>query len=669
MRLLGEIDTLVTNSNLSQNQQANFYRWVDRVAIPSYRPNQFDPENYTYPKFSGVYSPLFEIESEINHIFDWYVNHVDQNPRFNIFSMSLNEALQASDRWHDELANRTSTRSFSKIKKENGQIVDPNVVKVFDKETLENIGLPEKYEGWMIVKLTEESDFQIEADIMGHCLATNNYFYQYEKGYIEIYSLRDASNQPHVTIEIDLPDTVKQIQGKGDKRPKDDYLKLVQQWIYQNNYFSKQRTQEHELYYRPASDESNALEAIYEYLNPYHDEDSTDDLGVPIRPITVDEEQFVKDFDIDYLVDRIGRKESNTYYDDPIFYKSVEEINDGEKFEQLISYLGDLFINHDLQYLREYSSEEHPLGINKSKIKSILKIDDVRHNLMHYIDEELSKITEPQSRKFRDEDLGPPRSFEFKDKTPEQINEIAYSPYQREPVHGRVKYDENGEKILKQYNGIYDVYSVYFTDSLYEYILNNLPKEFYDLSSKIGLNLDLSPVTPSSVIDYHNKLRDYYYGFNKQLTLFDTEPSVPDESKKWIYSYNHKKYKLASLIDEGMSNFGYKDLFKPSKDISNKEILENIKDFYINKCLQSIKSEASEPDYEGNYFADISEELHMMWEEYIENIKNGDIKSLKDLLEIIASYEKTLSKESQEFKKLSHLINTGEIVLVIKRDL
>ena len=44
------------------------------------------------------------------------------------------------------------------------------------------------------------------------------------------------------TIEIVLPDKVKQIQGKGEKRPKDDYLKLVQQWIYQGKYACKCRT-------------------------------------------------------------------------------------------------------------------------------------------------------------------------------------------------------------------------------------------------------------------------------------------------------------------------------------------------------------------------------------------------------------------------------------------
>jgi hypothetical protein len=102
------------------------------------------------------------IGTEIRHVFDWYVDHLDQSPRFNIFSMTLDQAMQASDRWHEELANQTSTKTFTKIKKENGQIVDPNVVFIFDKEIIDRSDLSEKYVGWMIVKITEESDFDIE---------------------------------------------------------------------------------------------------------------------------------------------------------------------------------------------------------------------------------------------------------------------------------------------------------------------------------------------------------------------------------------------------------------------------------------------------------------------------------------------------------------------------
>lgn len=665
IRFMSELDRMLSNTNLPEDQKANFYKWVDRVAIPSYRPNQFDPENYTYPKFSQMPNPLYSIQGEIDHIYDWYVDHLDQSPRFNIFSMTLDQALQASDRWHEELANKTSTKTFTKIKKENGQIVDPNVVFIFNKEIIDRTNLSEKYVGWMIVKITEENDFDIEGDIMGHCVGTNNYFDQFQRGAIEIFSLRDESNQPHATIEIDLPDSVQQIKGKGNSRPKDDYLKLIQQWIYQGKYYSKDKTHDHEFYFRSGSDENRALESIQEYLNPYFDEDSTDGLGVPLRPVTVDEDEFVEEFDIDYLIDKIGQKRGD-YYDDPEFYKSSEEIN-YEGFEELISYIGDMFIRHDINYLKEYAKESRPLGINQKEVKAKLKIEVVKDHLMTYIDEELEQITEPQSRKFREQDLGPARSFDFKDKNPEEIDDIAMSPYRREPKRGRAKFDEDGEKILKEYDGIYDVYSVYFTDELYEYLLKNLPSEFYGLANKIGLNLDLSPVTPSSVVKFYNKYRNYNHGRNRQLELFDTNSDVSPE--KWIYAYNHKKFRLAAVQDEGLSDFGYNDLFKPSKDISNKQILENIKDFYISKCLQTIKSEGPDPDYDGNYFADITEELHLMWEEYIDDIKKGDINSLKSVIEIALEYESTLSEDSNEREKLSEMISSGTIALVIKRDL
>jgi hypothetical protein len=665
IRYMSELDRMISNTNLPEDQKANFYKWVDRVAIPSYRPNQFDPENYTYPKFSQMPNPLYGIQGEINHIYDWYVDHLDQSPRFNIFSMTLDQALQASDRWHEELANKTSTKTFTKIKKENGQIVDSNVVFIFDKEIIDRIDLSEKYVGWMIVKITEENDFDIEGDIMGHCVGTNNYFDQFQRGAIEIFSLRDESNQPHATIEIDLPDSVQQIKGKGNSRPKDDYLKLIQQWIYQGKYYSKDKTHDHEFYFTTGSDENRALESIQEYLNPYFDEDSTDGLGVPLRPVTVDENEFVEEFDIDYLIDKIGQKRGD-YYDDPEFYKSSEEIN-YEAFEELISYIGDMFIRHDINYLKEYAKESRPLGINQKEVKAKLKIEVVKDHLMTYIDEELEQIVEPQSRKFREEDLGPARSFNFKDKNPEEIDDIAMSPYRREPKRGRAKFDEDGEKILKQYDGIYDVYSVYFADELYEYMLKNLSSEFYGLANKIGLNLDLSPVTPSSVVKFHNKYRNYNHGRNRQLELFDTNSDVSPE--KWIYAYNHKKFRLAAVQDEGLSDFSYNDLFKPSKDISNKQILENIKDFYISKSLQTIRSEGPDPDYDGNYFADITEELHLMWEEYIDDIKKGDINSLKSVIEIALEYESTLSEDSNEREKLSQMISSGSIALVIKRDL
>ena len=44
--------------------------------------------------------------------------------------------------------------------------------------------------------------------------------------------------------------------------------------------------------------------------------------------------------------------------------------------------------------------------------------------------------------------------------------------------------------------------------------------------------------------------------------------------------------KIASPIDEGMSNFGYKDIIPTGDDISEEELLDNIKDFYIKQVVE-----------------------------------------------------------------------------------
>ena len=665
MRLLSILDDSLTNSNLTEDQKANYYKWVDRVALPSYRPNQHDPENYTYPKFSHLANPIFGIQEEINHIFDWYVNHVEENPRFNIFSMTLDQAMQASNQWHEELANQTTTETFTKIKKENGKIVDPNVAMVFDSELLENIGLSDKYENWMIVKLANKSDFQLESKIMGNCLGQEIWFYKYENGIIEVYSLRDESNQPHASINIELPDTVEQIQGKGNKKPKEDYLKLIQQWIYKNNYYSKQKSFQEDFYFRRGGSEAGALESLEAYFNPYFDEDQTDDYGVPIRPGNVDVETFVRDFDIDYLVDTIGRT-TGQYYNDPEFYKSSKDISNGDDFDKLVEFVGNMFIDYDINLLKDYADQSYPLGMNINRIKNELKIEKVKYDLFWYIDTELDIISDSKSRQFRAQEFGPAQEVNFKNKTPEEIDEIALSPYKRRHTRGDAKLDENGNEILKEFNGIYDVYPVLFVDALYDYMKENLPPKFYELANKIGLNLDLSPVTPSYVVEMNKKQEASTGRKSPQLTLFSTDPSIPDEQKQWVYSYNHKKFRLASVQDEGISDFGYKDIIQPSENISDEEIIENIKNYYISEVLRQFVSET--PDYDNEFYANMTEELHLMWEEYLDDIRKGDKSSLERVLQIAIDYDLTLPNDSIEHEKLSEMLSSGEIASVLKRN-
>jgi len=367
---------------------------------------------------------------------------------------------------------------------------------------------------------------------MGHCLATNRYFDKYEKGGCEIYSLRDESNQPHTTIEIIPPDTVEQIQGKGDRTPKSDYLKLVQHWVIANNFYSSSKDHDPYLDFRTGMGEERALEAIFEYMNPYHDEDAVDHLGVPIRPPSITDEDFFSEFNLDHFIDQVGVNDNG-------HYKTYQEIPDDDKFDELVNFLGNLYIEHDIKLLREYASQTRPLGTERKAVVDKLKTIDVKDNFDYALSKELDFVKNYRDVKVDDE-FGAAKETNFTNKSPDEINQIAQQPFMRKDARG---YGE-----LREYDGVYDVYPVHFYNALYDYIKENLPREFFDLANKLSLGLDLPNITPDYVIERQKQ----YMGSlgrggrrGRQLALFDTELNIPEEEKEWIYAFNNKRHRLA----------------------------------------------------------------------------------------------------------------------------
>ena len=527
-RLLADLDLRLFASNITQEQNANFYKWVARVALPSYRPNQHDPENYTYPKFSHIaIGPIVGVIDELYHILDWYAEYVNENPRFNIFSMNLDQALRASEIWHEELSNQETGAAYSKIKKENGKIVDPNVVKIFDAETVKSLGLPEEYNDWMIVKLTEERDFLAEGQNMGHCAGRNNYYELQRQGISDTYSLRDESNKPHATVEIGLPDKVKQIQGKGNRPPKEEYKKLVLHWVEQNNFYSKHELNA-ELAFDQNMSEEDALYEIANYLQPENDESLTDELGVRYKPIERDYDDLYEDLAVEYMVGQIG-------VDNNGYYKTYQEIPDDDKFDELISLIGDIYIRKDLEKIKDYASQVGSLGTNREIITSGLNIDDIKHKYREAISNELDKIVDYKNSTVNEEfnPGGKPVEINLDNMNDEQIDELANQPYERP--------DARGYKQPKKYENIYDVYPVHFYNALYTYMRNNMPKEFYDIANKLSINLDVSPVTPSKAL--YREAEGYYQNF---LSKRNQQKLFTEGVNEWRYSFNNKKFRLAN---------------------------------------------------------------------------------------------------------------------------
>lgn len=84
--------------------------------------------------------------------------------------------------------------------------------------------------GMRIVKLTTPEALDYESAIMGHCVGKGSYDEGVKEGRIEIYSLRDANNEPHVTFEV-RNNGVYQCKGKQNNRPASKYISYVQQFI------------------------------------------------------------------------------------------------------------------------------------------------------------------------------------------------------------------------------------------------------------------------------------------------------------------------------------------------------------------------------------------------------------------------------------------------------
>jgi len=163
-----------------------------------------------------------QIESSINFNFltlltDW-VESLEEND--SIFNYTYDRAAAASTDWHER--GRHSSEIYDAISEE-------NIVHGPQWQD-ENGNLIPQYQGWTIQKVMSENDLEVEGDKMDHCVG--GYYHKVKNEISIIYSLRDPSNEPHVTIETDGPgEFAYQIFGKKNSEPKPEYKAMIKNWI------------------------------------------------------------------------------------------------------------------------------------------------------------------------------------------------------------------------------------------------------------------------------------------------------------------------------------------------------------------------------------------------------------------------------------------------------
>lgn len=90
--------------------------------------------------------------------------------------------------------------------------------------------------GFYWVRLSTNLHFEREARLMQHCVGNGGYYEAYRRGDTEYYSLRDAHNKPHCTVEVSKKNRgnapgVVQCKGRCNQKPQPQYQKFIRRFF------------------------------------------------------------------------------------------------------------------------------------------------------------------------------------------------------------------------------------------------------------------------------------------------------------------------------------------------------------------------------------------------------------------------------------------------------
>lgn len=86
--------------------------------------------------------------------------------------------------------------------------------------------------GFCIVRLLTPQALDRESAVLGHCIGQGSYDHKLAGGAWEFYSLRDARNKPHATLDVHAAQNMLlQCKGAQDKPPVEKYLPYLQVFI------------------------------------------------------------------------------------------------------------------------------------------------------------------------------------------------------------------------------------------------------------------------------------------------------------------------------------------------------------------------------------------------------------------------------------------------------
>jgi hypothetical protein len=146
----------------------------------------------------------------VGPIADWLVGAQPNNYE----TMSLYHAYTASRVWHEQVQ-QCEAEDPGKGYKTNDVVYDFG-------------------NGWKVVRIKDPRDLHLEGSKMQNCLKTAAYDSAVRSGASLIFSLRDPHNKPHVTMEFNSDQILRQMMGKQNEYPDDRYIPYIWNFITQH---------------------------------------------------------------------------------------------------------------------------------------------------------------------------------------------------------------------------------------------------------------------------------------------------------------------------------------------------------------------------------------------------------------------------------------------------
>jgi hypothetical protein len=163
------------------------------------------------PLYVVSFDPLMD---DMSPVADWLDSLPEQDPRMvaKVPRLTWSQALEHSRKWHERLA---------RVDAEKARLVgDPDACEV----------VLDHGNGYRWVKLLTPEAKDYEGAMMGHCVGSGGY----DGEDTIIFSLRDAKNEPRVTIEAGyykIGPYVDQVKGRGNQPVAERYCGMVIKFI------------------------------------------------------------------------------------------------------------------------------------------------------------------------------------------------------------------------------------------------------------------------------------------------------------------------------------------------------------------------------------------------------------------------------------------------------